>query len=73
MKTYNKEVLEEEIYRFITTNVQLVNDKLDIKAAKTKLEIDKARLINEKNIFVAKKEELRVELIETVITFITNI
>ncbi len=41
-----------------------MNDKLSAEAAKTKFEADKARLISEKNIFVAKREELRVELAE---------
>jgi len=50
-----------------------MNDKLDIEAAKTRLEADKIRLINEKNIFVAKKEELRAELIKTAVALVTNI
>jgi len=73
IKAYSKEALREEIYRLTTTNVQLVNDKLNIEAAKTKLEADKMKLINKKNIFVAKREELRVKLVETVITFTTSI
>ena len=35
-----------------------MNDKLDIKAIKTKFEADKTKLINEKNIFVIKRKEL---------------
>ncbi len=66
MEAYSKEILGEEIRRFIAANAQLVNDKLGIEAVKTKLEADKVRLISEKNIFVAKREELRVELTEAV-------
>ncbi len=65
--------LGEEIYRFIAINIQLINDKLNVKAVKTKLEADKIRLINEKNIFVVKREELRVELTKAVVIFITSI
>ncbi len=66
MEAYSKEALGEEIRRLTAANVQLVNDKLNIKVAKTKLEADKAKLINEKNIFVAKREELQAELAEAV-------
>ncbi len=58
IEAYNKETLGEEICRFIAINVQLANDKLNIKAVKTKLEADKVKLISEKNIFIVKKEEL---------------
>jgi hypothetical protein len=54
--------LAEEIRRLTTTNVQLVNDKLRAEATNAKLEADRNKLINEKNIFVVKKEELRTEL-----------
>ena len=73
IKAYSKEALREEICRLIITNVQLANDKLDIEAAKIKLEADKATLINEKNIFVAKREELRIELTAIVPTTNTQV
>ncbi len=73
IKAYNKEILGEEIYRLTATNTQLMNNKLNIKIAKTKLEADKVKLISEKNIFVVKREELRAELIKTIATFITSI
>ncbi len=59
VEAYSKETLRKEIRRFITTNAQLINDKINIEAVKTKLEADKARLINEKNIFAAKKKNCR--------------
>jgi len=62
IKAYSKEVLREEIRRLTITNVQLANDKLDIEAVKTRFEADKARLISKKNIFVAKKKKLQIEL-----------
>jgi predicted GTPase len=54
--------LAEEIRKFTTANIQLVNDKLGIKATNAKLEADKNKLINEKNILVVKREKLRTEL-----------
>jgi hypothetical protein len=63
VEVYSKEQLAEEICRFTTTNVQLVNDKLGTEATNAKLEADKSRLISKKNIFVAKREELRTELV----------
>jgi hypothetical protein len=62
VEAYSKEQLAEEIRRLTIANVQLVNDKLRTEATNAKLEADKNRLINEKNIFVAKREELRTEL-----------
>ncbi len=50
-----------------------MNDKLGIEATKTKLEADKVKLINEKNILVAKREKLRTELMETATALTTNI
>ncbi len=73
METYSKEALGEEIRKFTAANVQLVNDKLNIEAAKTKLETDKIRLINKKNILIAKREELRAELTEAIVALITNV
>ena len=62
VEVYSKEQLAEEIRRLTTTNAQLVNDKLGTEATNAKLEADRNRLISEKNIFVAKREELRTEL-----------
>ncbi len=73
MEAYSKEALREEIRRLTVINIQLMSDKLGIEAVKTKLEADKARLINEKNIFVAKREELRAELTEAAVISTTNI
>ncbi len=72
IETYNKETLGKEIRKLITTNTQLMNDKLNTKAVKTKLEADKAKLINEKNILVVKREELQAELTETAAAPTTN-
>jgi len=73
IKAFNKEVLKEEIRRLIIINVQLMNNKLDVEAAKIKLKADKTKLISEKNIFVAKREELQVKLTETIVILIINI
>jgi len=73
VEAYSKEILREEIRRLTTTNAQLVNDKLAIKAVKIKLEVNKAKLINEKNILVTKRKELWAELTEAVVTSIINI
>jgi hypothetical protein len=40
----------------------LANDKLGTEATNIKLEADRNKLINEKNLLVAKREELRMEL-----------
>ena len=58
VEAYSKEQLAEEIRRLTTANAQLVNDKLGTEATNAKLEADRNRLINEKNILVAKREEL---------------
>ncbi len=73
IKAFNKKILKEEICRFIITNIQLINDKLNAEAVKIKFEVNKAKLINEKNIFVAKKEELQVELTEAATASTTSI
>ena len=78
VEAYSKEQLAEEIYRLIAANAQLVNDKLRTKATNVKLEADKNKLINKKNILVAKREELQTELeatraIPTVAPAVTNI
>jgi hypothetical protein len=62
VEAYSKEQLAEEIRRLTMANVQLANDKLRTEATNVKLEADRNRLINEKNILVAKREELRTEL-----------
>ncbi len=73
IKAYNKETLRKEIHRFTATNAQLTNDKLNIEAAKTKLKADKVKLINKKNIFIVKREELQTELTEAVTVFTINV
>ena len=65
IETYSKEQLAEEIRRLTTANVQLVNNKLGTEATNAKLEADRNRLISEKNIFVAKREELQTEFATT--------
>ena len=65
VEAYSKEQLAEEIRRLTTTNAQLVNDKLGIEVTNAKLEADKNRLINKKNIFIAKRKKLRTELAAT--------
>jgi hypothetical protein len=62
VEAYSKEQLAEEICKLTIANAQLVNDKLGAEATNTKLEADRNKLINEKNILVAKREELRTEL-----------
>ncbi len=63
VEAYNKKTLGDEICRLIVTNVQLVADKMETEKAKVNLEADRARLFNEKNSLVAKREELRTEIV----------
>jgi len=62
IEAYIKELLVVEIQRFITTNVQLITDKMKIERTKVNLEADKVRLLKEKNSLVVKKEKLQVEI-----------
>ena len=62
IEVYNKEVLDDEICRLTTTNVQLVIDKIKTEKVKINLETNKVQLFGEKNSLVVKKEELRVEI-----------
>ncbi len=63
VKTYSKEALDDEIRRLTTTNAQLIANKIKTEKAKINLEADRTRLFNEKNSLIAKKKELRAEIV----------
>ncbi len=63
VEAYSKKALDDEIRRLITINVQLVTDKMETEKVKVNLEADKARLFDEKNSLVVKREELRAEIV----------
>ena len=58
VEAYNKEILNDEIYRLTATNVQLMIDKMEAEKVKVNLEADRAQLFGEKNSLIVKKEEL---------------
>ena len=60
---YIKEQLVIEIQRLSVVNTQLVADKMETEKIKVNLEVDKVRLFSEKNSLIAKKEELRTEIV----------
>ncbi len=62
VEVYSKETLGDKIRRLITTNIQLMTDKIETEKARINLEVDKARLLGEKNSLVVKREELRAEI-----------
>ena len=62
VEAYNKEALGDEIRRLTVTNAQLVTDKIETEKVRVNLEADKARLFDEKNSLVVKREELRAEI-----------
>jgi len=49
VEAYNKEILDDEIRRLITANVQLMTDKMETEKIKVNLETDRIRLFGEKN------------------------
>jgi len=63
VEVYNKEILDDEIRRLITVNVQLVIDKIETEKVKVNLEADRIRLFGEKNSLIVKKKELRAEIV----------
>ncbi len=63
VEAYNKKILDDKICRLITTNIQLVADKIETEKAKVNLETDRMRLFDKKNSLIAKKEEFRAEII----------
>ncbi len=63
IEAYNKEVLSDKIRRLITTNTQLITDKIKIEKIRVNLKIDKIRLFGEKNSLVAKRKQLRAEIV----------
>jgi len=73
VKAYNKKVLDDKIRRLITANVQLIANKTEIEKVKVNLEADKVRLLSEKNFLVAKRKELRTEIVILNITGLFNV
>jgi len=63
VEAYNKEILDDEIRRLTTTNVQLMTNKMETEKAKVNLEVDRTRLFDKKNSLVVKREELRVKIV----------
>ncbi len=63
IEAYSKEVLNDEIRRLITANIQLMIDKMETEKTKVNLEIDKIRLFDEKNSLIAKREKFRAKII----------
>ncbi len=63
IEAYMKEQLATEIQRFITVNTQLMTDKMETERTKVNLEIDRVRLLGEKNFLVVKRKELRAEIV----------
>ena len=72
-EAFTKEQLAAKIQRFSATNAQLVTDKMKTEKIKVNLEANRVRLLNEKNSLVAKKKELRVEIVILNITGLFNI
>jgi len=62
IEAYSKETLNNKIRRLTAANAQLVADKTETEKARVNLEADRARLFDEKNSLVAKREELRAEI-----------
>ena len=62
IETYNKKALNDEIHRLTTANVQLMINKIETEKARVNLEINKARLFDEKNSLIAKREKFRTEI-----------
>jgi len=62
VKTYSKEALGNKIRKLTAANAQLMTDKMETEKTKVNLEADRARLFDEKNSLVAKKEELQAEI-----------
>jgi len=62
IEAYNKETLNDKIYKLTTTNIQLMVNKIKIEKAKVNLEVDKTQLFDKKNSLIAKKKELRAEI-----------
>jgi len=73
IKAFNKKALKEEIRRLTITNIQLINNKLNAEITKIKLEANKTKLINEKNILITKREKLQAKLTEAVVISIISI
>ncbi len=63
IEAYSKKALGDKIRRLITTNVQLMVDKTETEKAKVNLEVDRIRLFGKKNSLIAKKKELRAEIV----------
>ncbi len=63
VEAYSKEVLGNKICRLTTVNVQLVIDKIKTEKVKVNLKVDKIQLFDKKNSLVAKREELRTEIV----------
>ena len=63
VEAYNKEAFGDEIRRLTAANAQLVTDKMETEKTRVNLEADRARLFDEKNSLIAKREKLRTEIV----------
>jgi len=62
VEAYNKEALNDEIYKLTIANVQLMTNKMETEKARVNLEANRTWLLGEKNSLVAKREKLRTEI-----------
>ncbi len=63
IEVYNKKAVDDEIYKLIAANVQLMIDKIEIEKVRVNLEADRTQLFGKKNSLVVKREEFRVEIV----------
>jgi len=63
VEAYSKKILNDKIRKLTVANVQLIINKMETEKAKVNLETNKARLFGKKNSLVAKREELRIEIV----------
>jgi len=73
VEVYSKETLGDKIRRLTIANAQLMANKIETKKAKVNLEVDRARLFDEKNSLIAKKEKLQTEIAVLNIAGLSNV
>ncbi len=73
VEAYSKKVLGEEIRKLTAANTQLMTNKIKTEKVKVNLEVDKARLLDEKNSLVAKREELQAEIAVLNVAGLSNV
>ncbi len=73
VEVYSKEALGDEIRRLIIANVQLMTDKMETEKVRVNLEADRIQLFGKKNSLVAKKKELRAEIVVLNVVGLSNV